>query len=66
MRPFRYPHPLTSGRLVLAFHPGTLFGGTCFDYQFNSNKMSEAAKKDARTIWFIRIGCFTLSYGRML
>ena len=66
MRFFKYPHPITSGHIAIAFHPGTLFGGTCFAACFNSNHMTESAKAYGSTIWWVRVLCFTVSYRRLL
>jgi len=62
----RIPYPLRSLRLSLAFHPFSIFGGTWFDYVNKSATLTEAAKADGGTVWWLRLGPFTLSYGRML
>lgn len=62
----RIPYPLRAARLSLAFHPFSVFGGTWFDYVNKSETLTESAKSDGATIWWIRFGPFTLSYGRML
>ena len=55
-------YPMRSMCLVVEFHPfswGTL-------YQFHNYKLSEFMKTQANTQWFLRLGCFTFSYRRML
>lgn len=51
-------------RIEFAFHPFAL--GTWFDFVNRSKTMSDAAKSDGNTIWWLRLGPFTLSYSRML
>lgn len=60
------PYPLRAICLSLAFHPFSVFGGTWFDYVNHSATMTRAAKADGKTIWWLRVGPFTLSYRRML
>ena len=59
-------YPLSAMRISLAFHPFSVFGGTWFDYVNRNESLSENAKADGTTIWWLRFGPFTLSYGRML
>ncbi len=59
----RIKYPLNSIRLQLAFHPFSW--GTWFAY-VNRTDYPERWKADDNTIWWIRLGCFTLSYSRML
>lgn len=59
-------YPLSAMMLSLAFHPFSVFGGTWFDYVNRNESLSESAKADGATIWWIRFGPFTLRYGRML
>lgn len=62
----KIPYPLRAFKLSLAFHPFSVFGGTLFSYHNKSKTLSEQAKADGSTIWWLRIGPFTLSYGRLL
>lgn len=59
-------YPTNAMCLSLAFHPFSIFGGTWFDYVNKNKTMTERAKCEANTIWWIRFGPFTLSYRRML
>lgn len=55
-------YPMKALCIELAFHPfawGTL-------YQFHNFHRSEFQKSQAETMWFLRLGCFTLSQRRML
>jgi hypothetical protein len=56
--PLRYPFDAMC--YVLAFHP------FAWGLQFHHHNLNERAKADARTQWFLRIGCFTFSFRRML
>jgi hypothetical protein len=60
------PYPSRAMRLSLDFHPFTVLGGTWFDYVNRNLTMSEQSKKDGDTIWWVRLGPFTLAYGRMM
>lgn len=50
----------------VAFHPFSLFGGNWFDYVNRSRNLSETAKSTGATLWWLRVGPFTISYRRML
>lgn len=60
------PYPLRAARFEIAFHPFSIFGGTWIDFVNRSKDLTEAAKADGNTIWWLRLGPFTLSYSRML
>ena len=60
------PYPLRAAKLSVAFHPFSIFGGTWFDYVNHNKTMTDLVKSDGRTIWWLRLGPFTISYGRML
>ena len=62
----KIPYPLRAFCLELSFHPFSVFGGTLFDYVNRSKTMTEVAKREATTIWWIRFLCCTISYKRML
>jgi len=60
------PYPWCAARFMVAFHPFSIFGGTLFDWQNRSKFLTESAKRDGATIWWLRLGPITISYGRML
>jgi len=51
-------------RIELAFHP--FAWGTWFDFVNRSKTMTDVAKAEGNTIWWLRLGPFTISYSRML
>lgn len=62
----KIPYPLRAVKITVAFHPFSIFGGTLFDWQNFNECMDERAKANGVTIWWLRLGPFTISYGRML
>lgn len=55
------PYPLRAMSLCFRIHP---FGwGLHYHYR---RGLSERARCDGQTLWWVRIGCVTISYGRML
>jgi len=60
------PYPLNAFQLRLAFHPFTIFGGSWFWFVNRNSTLSENAKREGRSIWWLRIGPFTLSYARLV
>ena len=60
------PYPLRAMRLEVAFHPFTVLGGTWFDWVNRNRTMSDQDKRNGETIWWLRLGPITVSYGRML
>lgn len=58
----RLPYPFRAMCFVLAFHP--FAWGTLFD--FHKRNLTDFQKSQAETQWWIRLGCFTFSYRRML
>lgn len=59
------PYPWSAARLMIAFHPFSILGGTWFDFVYR-RELSECARAAGSVIWWLRLGPFTLSYGRML
>lgn len=56
----RLPYPLRAISLYLRFHP---FGWALDGAYYN---LDEFRKSQCDVIWWLRIGCFTLSYSRMM
>ena len=54
------PYPIRAASLALRFHP--FAWGLHAAYKRN---LSEQARADGCTIWWVRFACFTLSYSRM-
>lgn len=54
------PYPLRAMSLSLRFHP---FRWTVDGAYYN---LSEFRKSQGDVIWWLRIGCFTISYSRMM
>ncbi len=55
------PYPLRAVCLELTFHPFCWGLSRC-----SRLHMAEHFKANAETQWWVRFGCFTLSYRRML
>lgn len=54
-------YPLNSMAMALTFHPFT-WGA----HWHRRKDLTEAAKKAGATQWWVRLGCFTLAYHRMI
>ena len=55
------PYPLRAARLSLALHPFGFWWKPAFAYR---RTLTEAAKRDGETIWWLRWAWFQISYGR--
>ena len=54
------PYPLRAFCIQVAFHP------FCWGLDCHNHRRTEFAKSQAETQWYLRLGCFTISYRRML
>jgi len=57
----KLPYPLRAFSLSLRFHP--FVWGL---HWHHAKDLTEFARTQGTIIWWLRVGCFTLSYGRML
>lgn len=57
----KIPYPLRAFSLALRFHPFTWGLHAC-----RKPWLDERARAAGISVWWVRVGCFTLSYGRML
>ena len=55
------PYPLRAMSLSFCVHPFSW--GLHYHYR---RGLKESARCDGQTLWWVRIGCLTISYGRML
>ena len=55
------PYPLSAACIEVAFHP------FCWGINIHIREgLTDFAKEQGVDFWFIRIGCFTVSYRRMI
>jgi hypothetical protein len=57
----RIPYPLRAMRISLAFTPFSWW-----NLRFHKRELTEFAKAQAETQWWLNVGPFQLSYGRLL